>query len=1087
MGFFVSLRVGFLFGTILLSLQANAGFLGFGFPSKEELALCAAEAAANRNREPTCASTSCSPFLRELHEDASSGGFIGWLTDTSPWRTCGVQQRVEDVGVSAEQLLQHFESSRWTSISPEFKQQLSTCDRALGEAPHKRKMLITKAYYGAARMSRAGESILRQLAEYDQLLNKPTLSGLNCSNLSDRTTSLCRSLEKCQSSDEVRAEYFREAEGLYDELTDLSKLQRQISRFAAPNRRGNPSPPDAKLFEALLGEPPPASVKQMGEIVRARIEVVKAANPLLGRSPLWPIPEYPPKGQAPFRDRMKQALELARAELEERYLQYQTMQNCFDPRFSNCEICSARRYRNLIEATEPLPDSIDFNSGSSVRIASQASDTLQAQQCVDDRVIDRTNTDWVAAEVAVGVIPVAGIGARLFGFANKSAQILRAATWMEGSQALANGINAFEQCTNTLRTQATAQQNMCTIQQAGVKLYQDYNRCLESTMNALGGAAPFALTGILRMAKYYRAKFHPPPNFPRLPPSGVIRTVDGLSVQNLDDIRANFLRSPTTEEELRNFNRLIESNSKEVKAVIVQENAVLKQMNDLRAFLNGDKDLATALSNLHHRIFLEIVEQNRSLKEAIVAIGTETKTNALALNTSDPMVLEGFRQALVESNNRFANLMNSGILGSIYQPTELRAGIARDPFNWFQAAIGSNFEEASQAARINRGRAVFGTTEVPTYGEVSGLLAERFSRLRSSQTQLQQMASQSFELRRFMTTGPNGQLVLSNRTVDVLRSTLGRYADRPTDEVFLRDMGEAFQRSFRFRPSDEQMLAMRDFYNFHNDLAPALVPSPRSLPDITQAVHGVVSFDRAQMGAMNIAEQMARTADARSYEDFIRQAREAERTVTREVQRWRDEATERSRQWLSGPTSRERMPSSAIGFSGEDGLAIPQRPIGEYELTGLMRTFLQDSRPAVSRLTFLEPRNMAGQAIPAADRSAWIQRAESLEKELRRAVAQMGVQSQFLDQTSILVRLTPASGGPNSLAGSRVEVMVGSRLSQRAQSDVVLRAVQQALERLRLQQGFQLVNPPQRVIGPTPQPRPSSIERRRPDQPAHAG
>jgi hypothetical protein len=96
------------------------------------------------------------------------------------------------------------------------------------------------------------------------------------------------------------------------------------------------------------------------------------------------------------------------------------------------------------------------------------------------------------------------------------------------------------------------------------------------------------------------------------------------------------------------------------------------------------------------------------------------------------------------------------------------------------------------------------------------------------------------------------------------------------------------------------------------------------------------------------------------------------------------------------------------------------------DLQKLAQEFAGDLRPAQTRMTFVDT-VVNGKPIPSEDVATWIQMAENqIEKKIREAAKLQRLPHNVLDQTVILVRLTPGTGPPTSLEGVGIELIVAS-------------------------------------------------------------
>lgn len=1030
---------------LFAALPAFAGFPGIGIPSAAELATCAVSASVYREHT-SCEKLNCSPFLVGLHENGKKAGFIGWWTDTSPWRTCQIEKQFADANVSADTFLNFLEATPLTAVSPSFRKHLENCSSTIGYSQNEQKMLMARAYQSAARLNQATQAVLLQIAENDRLLGRKPLQDVTCSMLADSSIRLCHQLKACTNTEDERNKYFSEAEGILREASELQTLRKTIYRAHEKKR-----PTDILMarseFKRLIGEEPPENLPAMFEAVKTRMDVVLGFNPLLNEDPFY-SKAYDLINKKNTKEKLESRLAESNGKLFEKLLQYQTLSNCFDPRFSACGICTNSNYRTVIESTDPLPDFSTITEGFEKKDSLNSSQLVGTQGCVDERALDRSTTDLIYGELGLGLIPAAGQIMKLAKYAKHSASLFKASIVADGTQSSIQAIKAIEACSNNIKVKLLKdrERNICELGQTGSKAYYDYNNCIQETTFAVAGFAPAVTSALLKLPKALSLAVS------RLP-----LKVMGQILETTEDIITHFKTPTIPGHELARFEEVMTNGQAQVKTVLFQENALLQSMNNDPSLLGQNKDLATALSNLHHAMMMDAINANPELKKHLISYGADTKSQALLLNTADPAIIEAYEQAALRTNQQFHDFMNSGILEGTFVPESVRQELARDPLNWFQSGIGQNFEEASRAARANRHLFVPGTQRVARYAQVRELIKQDFIQQKESFNEIQDLARRNVGFRTLLVPGVKG-VVLSTETVDVIRKTLAKFSEtkRVDDPTFLEAMRKEFRYRFDYSPTDQEILTMRRYYDAHNNLSPSLIPGTRNLPDIEKAEHGVISFDRASMGAQNIAAQMRMTSGVDNLETFAQESRAAERTVTEDVQSWRNAIHDRT----SGLTDPLRT-----GCSGEDCLGILTRPVTDRDLYNIVQRHAGDPNPASTRMTYLERNNVGNRVVPPGDRATWIQKAESLEKELREKL-KASLPHSVLSQVTLLVRITPSNGPPSSLSGSAIELVIGSTTTSDRVRKEIAKAVEHHLAQLARTHRFRVPRPPRAVISP---------------------
>lgn len=497
-----------------------------------------------------------------------------------------------------------------------------------------------------------------------------------------------------------------------------------------------------------------------------------------------------------------------------------------------------------------------------------------------------------------------------------------------------------------------------------------------------------------------------------------------LNVRTLKKQHASFTRITPTQN--KQFIELVENQPQKVKLVYNAENTVLKEMNDSAAFLEQDKALASALTNAHKELLLTEIQAHPQLTSKLIGEYSDYKHLRLAFSENTPEIRAALQTATKTANQKFEEAIKAGLLKNIGTPSELR-GIAADPKNWFMAGVGRTVDEAGAITRVGKSEFKPGVPVlVRNYDSEISLLEDKLLSSNELLEKVQKTVATVPGAEKFMEPTPTSQKLLTPNAevIDIFRKAKPVHP-RDADSYFNQIRLE-FRLRYGVDLSTDQITTLQSYINSVDIFSPGLLIGERSLPNIANAESGIVSVDFSGVGARNLAAQMKYTAGLTNVRDVINSARASEKIATRMLDQSRQSAAD----------SFKKIAAGDIGFSGDDGLALPSQELTQRQKEAFLTEITSRGPPSDFRVTYLGPRDVNGKVISVNDRAAWISRAEGFEKEMRRSLNRV-IPHSDLRNVLLAVDLTAgAKPAGDSLAGSSIRVLVPNNLPPSSQNEI---------------------------------------------------
>ncbi len=372
---------------------------------------------------------------------------------------------------------------------------------------------------------------------------------------------------------------------------------------------------------------------------------------------------------------------------------------------------------------------------------------------------------------------------------------------------------------------------------------------------------------------------------------------------------------------------------------VLMANAWIKTLND-KVFKN--KDLVTALTNFHKRLFLQ--EWNSRLKSLSIAHYSDFKTERESIATPEgDFAYKQIEAAFAAANRRF------------YESRRVREIVRAEDLNesWFAMGVAFSADESSLAEKFARkggGRRLryFWEPDVQAYYQ------SIFAKAKQLNAALLSSLKQT-------------PLLEKNAYGWGLKLEIFAAARKAVSEEALQLSLIQHFPGVLITPSLSAMI--REFCQLADEFTPPLMIEERESLMIHEAPFGAISLDFLGLGAENIQATAQAIAMAKDLDEGIRLTRRHERDVTSRFKANQDLIRNEVTNFFANEVS--------VRFSGDDGIIIPQR-----EFT------VSDQIQLLKKLANLFPRPFVRVASINADgarsdASRLIAQGEGIEKRLR--------------------------------------------------------------------------------------------------------
>lgn len=428
------------------------------------------------------------------------------------------------------------------------------------------------------------------------------------------------------------------------------------------------------------------------------------------------------------------------------------------------------------------------------------------------------------------------------------------------------------------------------------------------------------------------------------------------------------------------------------------ENAVLKDLNDK---VVKDKELVTALTNLHKDVLWNFIQADPLLKKHLVAQYSDFKSIRLAFDSADPAIQARLREKLSAVSERYKNYLTD--ISAKEGWDDRSRGLARNAQNWFHAGTGPSPDLAGLSAKCSR--SLLNAAGIAVLRSFADCLPQLERAARHVRT-YQGWAEKRFKSTSgFLVSDGNGRMVLSAEAIEALKKVTPREEGA---EAFFTAIQEVVKARFGESITPKEARALSNYLTRADQFSPGLMQAERVNVDMGKDAVGVVSVDFKGQNARNIEETMKALSltEGQPLAQRIRAVRAGEEKATAQL----DAQKARLQRVFD-----RVFPGLKGEFTGDDGTGFFTARMPTSEEEGKIAKFWVEEGGGVAdiRLTFQDFRyGDSRQPIPLAARSNMVVVAEGLEKDLRKELIH-SVPRETLNSLQISVSLkNRASGNP---------------------------------------------------------------------------
>jgi hypothetical protein len=398
----------------------------------------------------------------------------------------------------------------------------------------------------------------------------------------------------------------------------------------------------------------------------------------------------------------------------------------------------------------------------------------------------------------------------------------------------------------------------------------------------------------------------------------------------------------------------------------------------------------------------------------------------------EEMIQTAFRRAV----EKFSKEVKALRIEELYAT---RTDGAAHPELWFQGGIGSNPLEVNAAARLSRDLPKQGTVSLTRFSDHVDRL---YSEVKSI-NEIQKEVALSKEFLEFGITNKmeNGKVILSKDMIAVIRGIKAN--DYKTAEAYFNAIENRVKLIFNHDISLSDVALLVKYQKSVDRISPPLFQRERVEIDLGNTEHGIVSVDFTGIGVDNLRAQMEALANA-SIEgiDKVATLNRIYGKLEAGIQTVTDQMSLAKRKF-SEIVKEIAGSESKVQFSGDDGIYLPifsKWTKSQKDL--LVKRLAETTDPSKYRVTFVHSTYTNGEIIPLEKRSAQIVRAESLEKEIRKAL----VSYQNFNLAEAKKIITAIDFSPHFNEGGIFKVMVSGKKFSDNEKKIMENAVKSTIK-----------------------------------------
>jgi hypothetical protein len=447
------------------------------------------------------------------------------------------------------------------------------------------------------------------------------------------------------------------------------------------------------------------------------------------------------------------------------------------------------------------------------------------------------------------------------------------------------------------------------------------------------------------------------------------------------------------------------------------ENAALKRLNDGL----GDKDLVTALTNMHKQLMFNKVNKMLSEKYPNVEFDMYSDFKSLRFAFKPKDMPESLQKRIQtdlnlvfeNANQEYAKMIKN--LDGIPDSEEAQ--------KWFQAGYGHTADQAGQAAKKARGidRDI---PAVTTFDSVKDSVKDDIRQIDNYHSALK--ARKYDKLTESVTF--SGDKTLSIPVIETIRkvkvsqsevdklvaSSGGRLSPKEAhDRIESIKLMDAIRKKFGVELNDREAAQMLAYNKRLDTLTPGLWQEERVTVGLDKADYGGFTGDVTGMGAKNI-QQVAKDVfktDGATPESLIKQTRRGEQAVTQTF----EDIKKNFKTTVKKTLKKNKIPHETK-CSGDDCVVVPTRELTIAEEKAVIGAFKDQGNPSQYRLSFI-PKD-----VTAKTRTQLATHGELIEKEFRKIMAGVG-KDQIPPER--LAKVTMGTKMPGSTGSGKVTMYLG--------------------------------------------------------------
>ncbi len=425
------------------------------------------------------------------------------------------------------------------------------------------------------------------------------------------------------------------------------------------------------------------------------------------------------------------------------------------------------------------------------------------------------------------------------------------------------------------------------------------------------------------------------------------------------------------------FMRLMEEDTKAQgrKIYFDVENSVQKTLNDT-VFV--DKHAVDAINNSFFEKFNSNLRGNKELMGRLEGEYKDYKSYRLRLNLQPGDDAKKYEQMLADlykkTNNEFSEDLAKRKIAEKIPPRNDGLNTTTD---WFLAGAGDNAIDANMAARAARETK---NNQLSFFRDHTTKLNDELSNIEKLRDGLS--SNKVLLDSKVMETTSSGKALPSKAMLNILRKT--KPSEFATPEEYIAKIRSKSKNTFGVNLDDDTIISLTNYFKKVDAVSPPMFAAERTIINLDQAKHGIVSIDFAGVGVDNIYNQMkALTESQLKYPNPETALRERFKRMKEGIDQVSIEMNH-AKETFSASVSKVEGKKGAPQFSGDDGIYMPlDKAWTEKDKIELVKGLAKSEDPSKFRVTFVESHYPNGEIIPSSERSKRIVRAETVEKDIR--------------------------------------------------------------------------------------------------------